>query len=79
MKEKIKKLKQSDLMPKILSLVIAILLWFYVMNVVDPLTKRSFKNVPVRIEGLQDLRRRGGPTWTGSTLPTSRPTSTWKA
>lgn len=59
MKEKIKKLKQSDLMPKILSLVIAILLWFYVMNVVDPLTKRSFKNVPVRIEGLQDLRRRG--------------------
>lgn len=59
MKEKIKKLKQSNLMPKILSLVIAILLWFYVMNVVDPQTRRSFKNVPVRIEGLQDLRRRG--------------------
>lgn len=59
MKETLRKLRRSNLTLKILSLIIAILLWFYVMNVVDPVTKRSFKNVPVKVEGLQNLRRRG--------------------
>lgn len=52
-------MEKSSVTAKIISLICAILLWFFVMNVVDPVTRRSFHDVPVRIEGIQDLRRRG--------------------
>ncbi len=60
MKRKIPNLPKprEDVMMMLISIVLAILLWSYVMSVVDPMTKRTFSGIPVRIQGIDDLRQR---------------------
>ena len=43
----------------IISLGIAIVLWFYVMGEVDPNVTQRFSNVPVRIENIELLEEEG--------------------
>lgn len=49
---------REDMMTFLISIVLAILLWSYVMSVVDPVTKRTFTGIPIRIQGIDDLRQR---------------------
>ncbi len=49
----------EETMMKILSVIIAILLWSYVMSEVDPVSQRTYYDVPVQVEGLNRLKENG--------------------
>ncbi len=51
-------LKSKKLM-MILSLLIAVILWAYVMNDTDPMITKKYKAVPVQILNEEDIRDRG--------------------
>ena len=53
MKEKL----GNDLVLKIFSLVLAILLWLFVINTEDPVITKSFSNIPVDMLNEQGNRR----------------------
>lgn len=50
--------KRENIMPKIISLISALLLWSYVMSVEDPVIKRTYRDIPVQYLGVEDLRSR---------------------
>jgi len=45
--------------PKVLSLLFAVIFWFYVMNQVNPETIRELQNIPVKLIGVEDVRTQG--------------------
>lgn len=49
----------EETMMKILSVIIAILLWSYVMSEVDPETQRTYYDIPVQVEGMNRLKENG--------------------
>lgn len=53
------KLENNNLLQKIISVGIAILLWSFVMGVVNPEISKDFRDIPVRIEGLDRVESRG--------------------
>lgn len=54
-----KKEKKSDFTLKIFSLIIAIILWSYVMDEVNPYTEKEFRNVEVILLNVESLEREG--------------------
>lgn len=50
--------KENNLMTKAISLISAILLWFFVMNVEDPVVTRTFRDINVTFQDVEDLRSR---------------------
>lgn len=53
------KLKENDLYVKLLSLVMAIFLWSFVMGIVNPEIPITYRGVPVTVEGEDYLSREG--------------------
>lgn len=53
------KLRDAKWIYILLSLLIAIVLWFYVRNEVNPLQTQWFNNVPITFVGLEGLNERG--------------------
>lgn len=47
------KLKKHSILPKVLSLLFAFALWFYVVTVESPINEEVFKAIPVTIKGLE--------------------------
>ncbi len=46
------KKKQSDFWPKVLSVLAAVILWFYVVGIESPVEEQTFSDVPVILSGL---------------------------
>ena len=44
---------------KIISVVIAILLWAYVIEVTDPVKKQNINDIPVQLRNVESLADRG--------------------
>jgi len=51
----IKKILKNDLFIRIVALVCAIVLWFFVMAEVDPETTVEFRHIPIILEGINIL------------------------
>lgn len=49
------KWKKSDRIALVVSLVLAVILWSYVMNQENPQITREYRNIPVRIVNIEDL------------------------
>ena len=59
-KEKIKKLNiTKNIGLKLISLAIAIIMWFVVINITDPLSTTTFKNVPVKLLNTNTVTSQG--------------------
>ena len=48
-----KKLYGSDILPKILSVIVAVILWFYVVDVQNTNEEKTIFNIPVAIENFE--------------------------
>ena len=54
-----KKILKEDLSWKILSLVLAVVLWLFVINTQNPTQPQTIRNIPVTIKGLDELEAQG--------------------
>jgi len=52
-------MKRNKTIDIIISVIIAVALWVYVINIVNPLTKLTIKQIPVSITGQEALEERG--------------------
>ncbi|QUH18905.1 CdaR family protein [Alkaliphilus sp. B6464] len=48
-----------NLAPKIISILFALVLWIYVMSVINPRVSRDLVNVPVKLVNLEELKKQG--------------------
>ncbi len=48
-----------NLAPKIISILFALVLWIYVMSVINPRVSRDLVNVPVKLVNLEELKAQG--------------------
>lgn len=55
MRKKIKKILMHNLKLKIIALFFAVILWVYVMSVIDPVVSRNIDGVAVKIQNLDEL------------------------
>ena len=55
MKEKIKKLVLDNWGLKLISLLLAFVLWFVVISIDDPVREKSFSNIPVQLINTEEL------------------------
>lgn len=51
--------RNNNLSLKLATLVVAILLWSYVMSEVNPIIRKEFKNITVNYLNVQSLERQG--------------------
>ena len=58
-KTNLNKFKDNNMLAKILSLVIAILLWSYVMGVENPNETITIRNVRVNFQNMESLEQKG--------------------
>lgn len=54
-----KKIEENNLTPKILALIIAIILWSYVMDEVDPMTTVEYRDIKVEYVNADELADKG--------------------
>lgn len=59
MKEKIKKLVLDNWGLKLISLLLAFVLWFVVISIDDPVREKSFSNIPVQLINTEELEEKG--------------------
>ena len=51
--------KKNDLKLKILSIIVAIFMWTFVINTTNPTVNKSYRNIPVVIRNQDDLEKKG--------------------
>lgn len=54
------KKKKSNFIPKICSLLLAIILWFYVIRVDSPTYEKTFDYIPIELTGAQEMLNENG-------------------
>lgn len=59
MKKNLQKIKDNNMLAKIFSLIVAILLWSYVMGVENPSESITIRNVRVNFQNVDGLERKG--------------------